>query len=705
MQPSFPRQQARTRRFSLGAPRNFTISPDGERVVFLRSPAGNDPATSLWVYDVASGSEREVAGPTGLQGAAGGEVLPDEERARRERSREMARGIVGYACDEAVEHCAFALGGRLWWVALSTAAGERRPVELPAPPGVVDPRPSPTGQAVAFLAGAGLYLVPTTGGQAAAVLAMEPGEVTWGAAEFIAAEEMDRHRGFWWAPDGRSVLAARADNGPVGTWWHSDPATPAQAPQPHRYPVAGGPDAVVSLWHLQAVPGGHQRRQVNWDSTRYPYLVDVHWSPSGPPLLLVEQRDHKASAVLVADLADGTTSHVVDDSDPCWVGRPKGLPAWSEDGRLVWTSTEARAQRLRVGDELVTPPGLHVREVTALGRSLVFTASSTDGPGEPGQPEVVEAWRWSLGGGLQQLTRLGGVSSAFGAGPVRVVAARSMAWSGVRHEVHVDGSPPRQLVSKAATPVVSPAVRFLTIGPRRLRVGVVLPSGHVGGKLPVIMCPYGGPGAQMVLAARSAWLEAQWLADQGFGVVVADGRGTPGRGPAWEREVYRDLAGPVLEDQVEALLGAAAKVPELDLGRVGIRGWSFGGYLAALAVLARPDVFHAAVAGAPVTDWALYDTYYTERYLGHPASEPGAYARSSLLGLAPSLSRPLLLIHGLADDNVYAAHTLALSGALLAAGRPHSVLPLPGITHVAGREDIAESLLVLQADFLRQALR
>jgi dipeptidyl-peptidase-4 len=209
----------------------------------------------------------------------------------------------------------------------------------------------------------------------------------------------------------------------------------------------------------------------------------------------------------------------------------------------------------------------------------------------------------------------------------------------------------------------------------------------------------------MVLAARSAWLEAQWLADQGFGVVVADGRGTPGRGPAWEREVYRDLAGPVLEDQVEALLGAAAKVPELDLGRVGIRGWSFGGYLAALAVLARPDVFHAAVAGAPVTDWALYDTYYTERYLGHPASEPEAYARSSLLGLAPSLSRPLLLIHGLADDNVYAAHTLALSGALLAAGRPHSVLPLPGITHVAGREDIAESLLVLQADFLRQALR
>jgi dipeptidyl-peptidase-4 len=208
----------------------------------------------------------------------------------------------------------------------------------------------------------------------------------------------------------------------------------------------------------------------------------------------------------------------------------------------------------------------------------------------------------------------------------------------------------------------------------------------------------------MVLAASSMWLEAQWFADQGFAVVVADGRGTPGRGPAFEREVHRDLAGPVLEDQVDALHGAARQVEELDLSRVGIKGWSFGGYLAALAVLARPDVFHAAVAGAPVTDWGLYDTYYTERFLGHPEGEPGAYRRSSLLPLAAGLRRPLLLIHGLADDNVFVAHTLALSSALLAAGRPHSVLPLPGITHVAGRDDVAEKLLWAQVDFLHQAL-
>jgi dipeptidyl-peptidase-4 len=279
-----------------------------------------------------------------------------------------------------------------------------------------------------------------------------------------------------------------------------------------------------------------------------------------------------------------------------------------------------------------------------------------------------------------------------------------MAHHGVRAVVQVDGSEPRALVDRSETPVVDPVVRFLKVGPRQLRVGVLLPTGHDGGKLPVIMAPYGGPGHQKAMAARSAWLEAQWLADQGFAVVVADGRGTPGRGPAFEREIYQDLANPPLEDQVEALRLTADEIPELDLGRVGIVGWSFGGYLAALAVLARPDVFHAAVAGAPVTDWRWYDTYYTERYLGHPDRSPEAYERSSLVPLAAKLVRPLLLVHGLSDDNVFVVHTLELSSALLAAGRPHSVLPLSGVTHVASREDVAENLLLSQVDFLRSAL-
>ena len=194
----------------------------------------------------------------------------------------------------------------------------------------------------------------------------------------------------------------------------------------------------------------------------------------------------------------------------------------------------------------------------------------------------------------------------------------------------------------------------------------------------MLLDPYGGPHAQRVLKARSAYLTAQWFAEQGFAVVIADGRGTPGRGPEWERAVAGDLAGPVLEDQVDALREAAARFADLDTGRVAIRGWSFGGYLAALAVLRRPDVFHAAIAGAPVTDWRLYDTHYTERYLGLPGPGPRAVravladhmmADTGAQGRRQA-SGPLMLIHGLADDNVVVAHTLRLSGALLAAGVP-----------------------------------
>ncbi len=706
---SFPRQQARTRRFSLGTPRNFTVSPDGERVVFLRSPAGDDPATCLWVYDVPSGTEREVAGARQTLGG-GEEELPDEERARRERSRELAGGITAYACEEAVSHAAFALSGRLWWVGLEAgqeaggaAAGDL--VELPAPSGVVDPRPDPQGRSVAFLSGPGLYISATSGDEPCFAVAEEHdpeggGTITWGAAEFIAAEEMGRARGFWWSPDGRSLLAARVDNDPVGTWWTSDPSQPAHPPRAHRYPAAGTADALVTLWLLEPVPGGGRRRPVSWDARRFPYLVAVHWSRWGPPLLLVEQRDHKQCAVLAVDL-DGeretaNTSTVLEATDTAWVDWPAGVPAWLESGELLWAVADAGTSRLKVGDELVTPPGLQVREVTSSGRSVVFSASD--------DPEVVEAWSWSKDGGLSKVTEVGGVSSATGDGAVKVVVSRSLSWPGARTSVQVDGSEPRPLQNKAEAPVVDPSVNFLSVGPRQLRTGVVFPAGHRGGKLPVVMAPYGGPGAQMVMASRSLWLEAQWLADQGFVVVVADGRGTPGRGPAFEREVYRDLAMPALEDQVEALYGAAEAFPELDLARVGIRGWSFGGYLAALAVLARPDVFHAAVAGAPVTDWRWYDTYYTERFLGRPQDDPAVYERNSLLPLAPKLSRPLFLVHGLVDDNVFAVHTLVLSGALLAAGRPHSVLPLPAVTHVASREDVAENLLLAQVDFFRNAL-
>ena len=268
------------------------------------------------------------------------------------------------------------------------------------------------------------------------------------------------------------------------------------------------------------------------------------------------------------------------------------------------------------------------------------------------------------------------------------------------------GAPATQTIeSFSEEALVQPNVQFIRAGKRRIPCALILPRNiKPGTKLPVLMDPYGGPHAQRVVDSYTAHCTSQWFADQGFAVLVVDGRGTPGLGTEWERSVYLDLATAVLEDQVDALRAVATDHPELDLDHVAIRGWSFGGYLAALAVLRRPDVFHTAVAGAPVTEWRLYDTFYTERYLGNPAIDAAPYDATSLINEAHKLSRPLLLVHGLADDNVVAAHTLQFSSALLAAGKPHEVLPLSGVTHMTPQAVVAENLLLHQLDFLRRTL-
>ena len=320
-------------------------------------------------------------------------------------------------------------------------------------------------------------------------------------------------------------------------------------------------------------------------------------------------------------------------------------------------------------------------------------------------PTEAHLWHVALDGAATRLTGPGGHHVGVLAGGTLVVARRTLDEPGVTVDVRREGKVVATVASHGEPPVLTTAPMFMTVGEHDLRVGVVLPRDHdAGHPLPVLMDPYGGPHHREVVAVHNVWLESQWFADQGFAVVVADGRGTGGRGPEWDREVFHEFATVTLDDQVEALQSVAKEMPDLDLSRVAIRGWSYGGYSSALAVLRRPDVFHAAVAGAPVTDMALYDTFYTERYMGDPRKEPDVYARNSLSGDAASLTRPLLIIHGLADDNVVAAHTLRFSSALLAAGAPHDVLPLSGVTHMTPQEVVAENLLRLQVEWLHRAL-
>jgi dipeptidyl-peptidase-4 len=661
-----------------------SISPDGERVVFLRSRGGTDPVTCLWTLDLVTGEERLVADPHELD--ATGEDLPPEERARRERSREQAGGIVGYATDRPVTMAAFALSGKLY---VAEFAAGMTPRLIDAPDGVIDPRPDPHGRTVAFVSGGALHVHELAPRTTTTLVEPDGPHVTFGLADFVAAEEMERMRGYWWSPDGDALLVARVDEAPVTRWHIADPAHPERTPNVVAYPAAGTPNATVTV-EIVGLDGS--RTPVGWSGE---YLAAASWNASGP-WIAVQTRDQRTVQVLGVDAATGATAPLHERTDPIWVDLVPGVPTQTVDGAAVSVADVDGVRRLTVDDEPVTPPSLQVYDVLDVdGDTVLFRAHS--------EPASIGLWTWGPGG-VGELTPGRGVRAGRLVGGTLVVTSQDLDSAGTTTTVTREGVT-RTISSFAEDPGLVPRVELLRAGARELSTAVLLPSWHEPGTpLPVLMDPYGGPHAQRVLAARNAHLTSQWFAEQGFAVVVVDGRGTPGRGPAFERAVHGDLAGPVLQDQVDALHAVAERMPDLDLGRVGIRGWSFGGYLAALAVLRRPEVFHAAVAGAPVTDWALYDTHYTERYLGRPDENPDAYARTSLLTDAAALSRPLLLVHGLADDNVVAAHTLRLSSALLAAGRPHSVLPLSGVTHMTPQEVVAENLLLLQVDFLRRAL-
>ncbi|MER5471667.1 prolyl oligopeptidase family serine peptidase [Streptomyces sp. NPDC002685] len=701
---SFPRRYARTQRFTSGAPRAFTVSPDGSRVVFLRSSSGTDRANQLWVLDVAEGRERVAADPAALLGGAT-EHLSTEERARRERSREGGAGIVGYATDTAAELASFALSGRLFTAELR--AGTAR--ELPVPGPVIDPRPSPDGLFVAYVAGGALRVVGAEGEDDRALAEPEPatgpGAVSYGLAEFIAAEEMGRSRGFWWSPEGDRLLVARVDDTPVQRWWISDPAHPEVDPQRVAYPVAGSANAEVRLFVI-GLDG--VRTEVTWDRARYPYLAHAHWSAAGAPLLLVQARDQRSQLFLAVDPDSGATRMVHADEDPIWLDLFPGVPCWSPGGQLVRIADEGGARVLAFGERPLTGAQLHVRAVLDVSADDVLIAASA---GEAANdPETGEVHVYRVNElGLERVSQQPGVHSAVRAGGVTVLVSSVLDQPGAQVQVLREGKHAATIPSYAEHPGLSPRVTLTQGGAQKIPCAVLMPTDYDGDNpLPVLLDPYGGPHGPRVLAAHNAHLTSQWFADQGFAVVVADGRGTPGRSPAWEKALRDDLT-LSLDDQVEALHGLAERFP-LDLSRVAIRGWSYGGWLAGLAVLRRPDVFHAGIAGAPVADWRLYDTHYTERYLGDPAADPATYAKNSLVtdeGLsAPAAGphRPLMIVHGLADDNVVVAHALRLSSALLAAGRPHEVLPLSGVTHMTPQEQVAENLLLLQVDFLKRSL-
>lgn len=650
----YPELAAQTRGLRAGAPRAISVSADGATVCFLRSFGPHDPADRLWIFDAVSGTERLGCDPTGAS------LSP--------HTTEF--GIESYATDRAGRMAALSLGGRLVIADLVSGGGSLP--DFPngrVPDAVRDPVPDPTGRRVAYVTAGTLRVFDRANGEDT-LLAGEAG-VTWGLAEFVAAREFSRPRGYWWSPDGLTILAARVDAGRV---------RPPPGAGPAPFPAAGTPNAEVTL-HLLDLDGGWV--DVHWDRETYPYLVAVSWTDVGGPLVTVLRRLQQHGLVLAVDPRTGETQVHAELADPRWVEPVPGTPCHLADGRVLIGGELAHdgydARCLFADGGLLTPPSLYVRRVAGrLGQDLLIEASE----GEPSEQHLYRVGTHSGSTSLDvlRLTSGSGWHRGYAAGDTLVIGADSLDHTGTRWTVRRRSTVVGELRSYAAVQPFAPRPLLQRVTDRRLPAGVLYPRAHVGGRrLPVLVDIDGGPGHQEVIAARTAWQERQWWADAGFAVAVIDNRGTPGVAPSFEKVVHRRLADVILADQTDALAALAEKHPDLDLGRVGIRGWRFGGWLAALAVLRRPEIYRCGVAGSPVTDWLCYDTAYAERYLGLPDDASDVYAHNSLLETAAEPVSgmdwtPLLIIYGTGDETVVAEHAQRLSAALSSAGRPPTVI-------------------------------
>ncbi len=682
-------QLAATRNDTLGRPVHAQPTPDGRSVLFLRS-GPRDTQLHLYRLDLATRAVTELARP-----ASGPEHLSVEEKARRERARMTLTGITDFARSRDGRTLLATQADRLERV--DPASGRETPVPGS---GWIAPRLSPDGRFVAAVRDNDLHVVALETGRDTRLTRGGSETLTHGVAEFAAAEELDRADGSWWSPDSRTLLYEVADTSLVERHYIADPEHPATPPTMFRYPRAGTDNARLSLM-LVARDGGTPRK-VDWDSEAYPYLVRVVWPEGkGRLSLVVMNRAETEQRVLAVDPATGHTATLLTETDPAWIDiAPVGpgtradqgdlpMPHWLRDGTGFLWATEHKdrwvLQRRRADgtlDRSYAESGPHYLSLAdADADSAVITVS----PDRIGTE--IERLSFATGQATPLSTAPGLHQARFAAGAVadapRILVDSFDGADGSASAIARDsqGRALASVPSVAEQPARPAAIAFTTAGAAAMDALLVRPTGFVAGRrYPVVLSVYAGPGVKMVEHAPDRFLEDQCLADQGFIVASLDGRGTPGRDHDWERATKGDLIDLPLADQADGLAALGKRFPEMDMDRVGVTGWSFGGYFTAMATIRRTDLFKVGVAGAPVVDFADYDTAYTERYLGTPQADPDGYRRSDVLSYASGLSRPLLLMHGLTDDNVYFENSVKLTQALLAAGKPYTLLLLPG-TH------------------------
>jgi dipeptidyl-peptidase-4 len=700
---------------SLSGPslRGPAVSPDGKLVTVLRGRKDDARQLDLWAYDFTTGKPRMLVSSTDLVGAD--VELSEEEKNRRERQRIYANGITSYAWDEQGTQILFPLGGDVYVYDLAAGA----PRQLTKTESFeTDAKFSPKGGFVSYVRDNELIVYDLATGGEKQTTSGAGGTLRNAIAEFVAQEELDRDTGYWWSPDDKRIAFTQIDEAPVKIAERVDISADNVVTISQRYPFAGTPNVTIKLGVIGAKGG--TPLWVDLGSNPDIYLARVYWSNDASKLYIVRlSRDQKKLDFLEADPATGKTKAIFSEESATWVNLSNDFEAL-DGGGFIWGSERSGFQQL-----------YRYRADGSL------TGAVTKGPGQVNSLDCIDekagivyysGWRESplerhlfsiplKGGAPTQLTKQEGAHAAnysrncktairyFSGDRQPTQAAVYGADSKLRfwlNENKIEGDHPYAPYLPSHLDWSYGQIKAADGTP--LDYKILKPSGiKLGERRPAIVLVYGGPHAQTV---RKGGLDtfAQMLAGNGYVVFRLDNRGASNRGTAFEKTLYRAMGTVEVEDQA---LGARylKSLPYVDGDRIGVFGWSYGGYMTLRMLTATPDLYAAGVAGAPVTDWALYDTAYTERYMGKPDAETDAYAKGSVFADIKELKAKLLLVHGMADDNVVFLNSVKAMQALQKAGKSFELMTYPGEKHGfrTTANQIHRDTLIL--DFFNQHLK
>lgn len=685
-------------------PRSAAISPGGKFVSYLQPSAADSQVLELWAQPLPTGAPRKLAATSDLIGTRTA-TLTEAEKMALERRRVSVRGITDYSwCGEQDQRLVVPLAGDLYLIELQ---GEQPVVKRLTFDEAVperDPKCDRAGQQIAYVKNNDLWLQPLDGGTATQLTKTGNETMSTGLAEFIAAEEFARFDGFWWSRDGRQLLAMEVDDAQVPVKTRMQIRAEGSELTKQRYPAAGETNARVVALVIDAGTGASRRLSVPPGTE---YIVRGGWFGDGTPWLQTMPRDQTALQLVSYPAGATEPRTVVEDRDPAWVDvqsdlRELAAPDATGEPALLWSSERTgRRQLFRLDrasgalTQITDLPEPVVAVVCASDQRTVFTGErergrartlfELDAKGSVREIAPGPAKRWRNASADKACTRLLVQETAWGQPAKSSVLtlgadAAPIALQGVDADPLLARIVPEvQTVELLAADGQTPLNAFY-LPPLKKSSN---PAGHA-----VIVDTYGGPTGQVVSwsYSRRLPLYAYWQR-LGFGVLLVDNRGMGGRDRDFSRAHYRAFGKVEVDDLFAAVRQLPKKVKGIDPARIGVTGWSYGGYLTLRAMLDAATPFAAGVAGAPVVDWTLYDTAYTERYLGLPdGGKAPAYRVGDLIPRASQLTKPLLIVHGTSDDNVLFEHSLRMIQALETNGKLFETTIYPGQTHgISGR--------------------